>query len=108
MMNEFEIVFWWNVINREIDLREVPNDHFIELLMMTALQAKRVTCEEDDIKIFEAFLGHNYPQFMLNYETWKRQLESINERSQMDGGGIASAEEMKDMFDFEAINDSFR
>ena len=37
MMNEMEIAFWWNVINREIDLREVPNDHFIELLMMTAL-----------------------------------------------------------------------
>jgi hypothetical protein len=102
MMNEFEIVFWWNVINREIDLREVPNDHFIELLMMTALQAKRVTCEEADIKVYEAFLGHNYPQFMINYETWKRQLESINERSQMGG------EEMKETFDFEAINDSFR
>jgi hypothetical protein len=37
MMNEMEIAFWWDVINREIDLREVPNDHFIELLMMTAL-----------------------------------------------------------------------
>lgn len=53
--------------------------------------------------MFEAFLGHNYPQFMINYETWKRQLESINERSQI--GGEESKEEV---FDFEAINDSFR
>ena len=53
--------------------------------------------------MFEAFLGHNYPQFMINYETWKRQLEQINERSQIGG------EEMKEeVFDFEAINDSFR
>jgi hypothetical protein len=36
MMNELEIAYW-NVVNKEIDLREVPNDHFIELLMMTAL-----------------------------------------------------------------------
>ena len=99
-----EIAYWWNVINREIDLREVPNDHFIELLMMTALQAKRITCEDNQISVFEAFLGHNYPQFMINYETWKRQLEAINERSQIGGGAPGDDE----MIDFEAINDSFR
>ena len=104
MMNEMEIAYWWNVINREIDLREVPNDHFIELLMMTALQAKRITCEDNQISVFEAFLGHNYPQFMINYETWKRQLEAINERSQIGGGAPGDDE----MIDFEAINDSFR
>jgi len=36
MMNELEIAYW-NIINREIDLLEVRPDHFIELLMMTAL-----------------------------------------------------------------------
>jgi hypothetical protein len=41
---------------------------------------------------------------MLNYETWKRQLESINERSQI-GPATSSPDEM---IDFEAINDSFR
>ena len=61
MMNELEIAFWWNVLTREIDLREVLNDNFIELLMMTALQAKRLTCEDREIRVFEAFLGHNYP-----------------------------------------------
>ena len=60
MMNELEIAYW-NIINREIEDMEVPNDHFIEMLMMTALQAKRMTCEENMIKVFEAFLGHNYP-----------------------------------------------
>ena len=60
MMNELEIVYW-NVFNKEIDLLEVKNYQFIEMLMMTALQAKRVTCEPQMIQIFEAFLGHNYP-----------------------------------------------
>ena len=41
---------------------------------------------------------------MINYETWKRQLEAINEMSQI--GGAEDAKE--DMIDFEAINDSFR
>ena len=59
-MNEVEIAYW-NIINREIDLLAVSNDHFIELLMMTALQAKRMTCDPTLIRIFEAFLGHNYP-----------------------------------------------
>ena len=36
MMNELEIAYW-NIINREIDMLEVPNEDFIELLMMTAL-----------------------------------------------------------------------
>lgn len=36
MMNEYEIA-QWNVINSEIDFEEVLNEHFIELLMMTAL-----------------------------------------------------------------------
>ena len=92
MMNELEVAFW-NIINREIDLLGVRNDHFIELLMMTALQAKRMTCEPPQIRIFEAFLGHNYPQFMINYETWKSQLNSFTEEEKTD---------------FEKINDSFR
>jgi hypothetical protein len=72
MLNEVEIA-QWNVINREIDMMEVPTNHFIELLMMSALQAKRLTCgDSSHIQIFEAFLGHNYPQFMLSYEVWKR------------------------------------
>ena len=60
MMNELEIVYW-NVINKELDLLEVKNHHFIEMLMITALQAKRVTCDPDLLLVFEAFLGHNYP-----------------------------------------------
>jgi hypothetical protein len=92
MMNEIEIAYW-NIINRDIDLLEVPCDHFIELLMMTALQAKRMTCEPSLIRVFEAFLGHNYPQFMQNYETWKSQLNSFTEEEQID---------------FEKTNDSFR
>ena len=58
--------------------------------MMTALQAKRVTCEPEMIQIFEAFLGHNYPQFMLNYEIWKSNLADVSESG------------------FEAVNESFR
>lgn len=92
MLNEIEIAYW-NIINRDIDLLEVPSDHFIELLMMTALQAKRMTCEPSLIRIFEAFLGHNYPRFMINYETWKSQLNSFTEEEQID---------------FEKTNDSFR
>jgi hypothetical protein len=42
---------------------------------------------------------------MLNYETWKRQLESINERSQI---GPATSSSPDETIDFEAINDSFR
>lgn len=60
MMNELEIGYW-NIINKDIDLMEVPNEDFIEVLMMTALQAKRMSCDETLIKVFEAFLGHNYP-----------------------------------------------
>jgi hypothetical protein len=36
MMNELEIVYW-NMINKEIDMLEVKNHQFIEMLMMTAL-----------------------------------------------------------------------
>lgn len=42
------------------------------------------------ISIFEAFLGHNYPQFMLHYEIWKQQLSEVAEN------------------DFELVNESFR
>jgi hypothetical protein len=89
MMNELEIVYW-NMINKEIDLLEVKNHQFIEMLMMTALQAKRVTCEPHMIQVFEAFLGHNYPQFMLNYEVWKSNLAEVSESG------------------FDAVNESFR
>jgi hypothetical protein len=94
MMNEFEITMW-NIINRGINMLEVPNDHFIELLMMTALQAKRMTSDPSLIRIYEAFLGHNYPQFMINYETWKNQLEQFTHAGEMPT-------------DFERINESFR
>ena len=102
-MNELEIAYW-NVINKEIDLNEVPNDHFIELLMMTALQAKRMTCEKHEIQIFEAFLGHNYPQFMINYETWKKQLESVTDEER----SFLEEEYKNGGNNFEAINESFR
>lgn len=85
----------WSIINREINMREVSNEHFIELLMMTALQAKRMTCEPSLMRIFEAFLGHNYPQFMINYEVWKSQLHIFTEQEEMPT-------------DFEKINESFR
>jgi hypothetical protein len=42
------------------------------------------------IGVFEAFLGHNYPQFMLNYEVWKSNLNDVSETG------------------FENINESFR
>ena len=52
-----------------------------------------MTCEPQMIQIFEAFLGHNYPQFMINYEAWKNQLSVFSEENDID---------------FEKINDSFR
>jgi hypothetical protein len=83
MLNEFEIA-QWNIINREIDLKQVVSEHLIEMLMMTALQAKRMTNDPAVIKVFEAFLGHNYPQFMVDYETWKRQLRNFTEEHIID------------------------
>lgn len=49
---------------------------------MTALLTKKLTSEEDDIKVYEVFLAHNYPRFMGNYYLWEEctliQDENIN------------------------------
>lgn len=58
------------MINKEIDILTVPIDLFLQRLLMTALLAKKCTSEEDDIKVFEIFLSHNYPMFMQSFAEW--------------------------------------
>ena len=32
--------------------------------MMTALKAKKIILDQNDMKVFTMFLGHNYPKLM--------------------------------------------
>ena len=47
--------------------------------MMTGLLAKTLASQSSEIKIFHAFLSHNYPKFMRNYHSWLQSngLESL-------------------------------
>ncbi len=49
-------------------------------MMMSALLAKKVATDEDEVKVFYAFLQHNYPRFMENYFLWEESIlqEDIN------------------------------
>jgi hypothetical protein len=44
---------------------------------MTALAAKKVTCDLKEEKIYEAFLGHNYPRFMQSYLIWSENTDFL-------------------------------
>lgn len=39
-------------------------------LFVTALQAKKLSCNEYEASVFEAFLGHNYQKFNQNYASF--------------------------------------
>lgn len=79
MLNELEVAYW-QAINKEIDIMEVPNDLFLQRMMMTALLAKKFTCDDEQIKVFETFLSHNYPKFMQSFYEWEDMMQ-ISEES---------------------------
>ena len=60
MLNELETAYW-QLVNKATEIERVELHSFLERLMMTALYAKRYTCTLHEIKVFEAFLSHNYP-----------------------------------------------
>jgi hypothetical protein len=66
MFNEVEIAYWHS-INKETDMNDVPRDLFLQKLMMSALLAKEFAEEERKVRIFKAFISHNYPIFMEGY-----------------------------------------
>jgi hypothetical protein len=74
MLNELELAYW-QVINKEIGIMEVPNDLFLQRLMMTALLAKSFTTEKPQIDVFKSFLGHNYPIFMQSFTEWEDMMQ---------------------------------
>lgn len=59
MFNELEVVYWY-MINKDLCIKDVPADDFLSYLLSSALHAKSLTLD-DEIKVFEAFIGHNYP-----------------------------------------------
>ena len=44
MLNELETVYWY-IINVEIGIEKVEFDDFLDTLLMTAVHAKSLTCE---------------------------------------------------------------
>lgn len=67
-MNDFEIVYW-HIINLKMledglwskftfDNR-AQHEEFADLLLMTALKAKKLSCDEDEYDVFEEFVFHN-------------------------------------------------
>ena len=69
---------------------------------MTALHAKQKAVSSSEGNIYEAFLAHNYPQFMANYRQWKsievKKLGDSKEESQRDSS---------DIYTLSAINSAF-
>jgi hypothetical protein len=51
----------------------------LDYLMITALFAKKLACEPEEIKIHESFLSHNYNMFMKNYLMWE-EMKTIKEQ----------------------------
>lgn len=69
MLNELEVVYW-SLVNELVQLSLVSLDSFLKRLMMTALFAKKLTNPEIEVRIYEAFLSHNYPKFINEYYHW--------------------------------------
>lgn len=69
-MNELETVYW-SLTNNILGLAEIETGMALDYLMITALFAKKLNCDEAENKIHEAFLSHNYPTFMRNYMIWE-------------------------------------
>ena len=59
MFNELEIVYWF-LLNKDLGIKDVSAQDFLSCLLSSALYAKSLTLDEE-IKVFEAFIGHNYP-----------------------------------------------
>ena len=67
-MNEFELVYW-HVVNMKMledglwskfrFQTRAEHDEFADLLLMTALKAKKLARDEDEFEIFEEFVFHN-------------------------------------------------
>jgi hypothetical protein len=70
MLNELETTYW-TIVNKSINIIEEDLGMFLERLMMTAIFAKKITCTDDDVKVYEAFLSHNYPTFINNFKKWE-------------------------------------
>ncbi|CDW74245.1 UNKNOWN [Stylonychia lemnae] len=74
MMNELEISAW-QMINKDIELVNLPNDQILQRLMMTALKAKKFVQEESEMKVFTIFLTHNYPKLMQSFNEWEEDTQ---------------------------------
>ena len=70
MLNELETVYW-ALSNSMLDIISIETDLILDYLMITALFAKKLTCGNEEIKIHESFLSHNYQMFMKNYLMWE-------------------------------------
>lgn len=89
-MNELEIVYW-SLTNKMLTISGIDIDLILDYLMITALFAKKLTCDDEEIKIHESFLSHNYQPFMRNYLIWE-SMKSIKEEE----------------YDFVAVNAEFK
>jgi len=70
MLNELETVYW-SITNDSIGIGFIDSELILDYLMITALFAKKLVCEDAEIKVHESFLSHNYPMFMANYLMWE-------------------------------------
>lgn len=70
MLNELETAYW-TIVNKSVSIIDESLGMFLERLMMTALFAKKITTGEEDVKVYEAFLSHNYPTFISNFKKWE-------------------------------------
>jgi hypothetical protein len=53
-------------------------------MMMTALLAKKHSNDDSTIKVYYAFLNHNYPKFMESYKVWESYLRLAPETISID------------------------
>lgn len=90
MMNELEVVYW-SVANNLVHISTVDQDFTLDYLMITALFAKKLTCGDEEVKIHESYLSHNFQMFMKNYIIWEN-MKSIKEED----------------FDFVKVNNEFK
>lgn len=93
MLNELETVYW-SLTNNILRISAIDSDLILDYLMITALFAKKMTCEPEEIKIHESFLSHNYQVFMRNYLIW----ESMKNVKADDYNLIEVNEEFKVLF----------
>ena len=74
MLNEIEVAVW-HIINKEIELVNLPNDQILQRLMMTALKAKKIILDQNEMIVFIIYLGHNYPKLMQSFYEWEEDAQ---------------------------------